>query len=119
MFTLFIDFKEANDTITRNEIYVIMAELDFPTTNTSNQNNADNCCCVKIQKESSDFFETLKGIRQGNVLSTLLFNVVLKVIVLRAKLQTADTSFNKQTQLIAYANDIDIVSRNSKSKAED
>jgi hypothetical protein len=30
---LFIDFKPANDTITRNEIYngIIMAELDFPS----------------------------------------------------------------------------------------
>jgi hypothetical protein len=35
---LFIDYKAAYDTITRNEIYVIMAELDFPNqTNKINQ----------------------------------------------------------------------------------
>jgi Reverse transcriptase (RNA-dependent DNA polymerase) len=28
---LFIDFKVANDTIIRNEVYVSMLELDFPT----------------------------------------------------------------------------------------
>jgi hypothetical protein len=50
-----------------------------------------------------------QGLRQGDVLSTLLFNVVLKVIVRRANLQTTGTIYNKETQLLAYAYDIDIV----------
>jgi hypothetical protein len=38
----------------------------------------------------------------------LLFNVVLEAIARRAKLQTTSTIFNKRTQLLAYANDIEI-----------
>jgi hypothetical protein len=64
-------------------------------------------CCVKIQNECSESFET----RQGDVLSTLLFNVVLEVIVRRANLQTTGTIYNKETQLLAYADDLDIVGR--------
>jgi Tfp pilus assembly protein PilE len=45
---LFIDFKVAYDTITRNEIYVIMAELNFPT---SNQSNDDNCQVLRQNTE--------------------------------------------------------------------
>jgi hypothetical protein len=45
------------------------------------------------------------------LLSTLLSNVVLEVIVRRANLQTTGTIYNKETQLLAYADDIDIVGR--------
>jgi hypothetical protein len=68
-------------------------------------------CCVKIQNDCSESFETLRGLKQGDVLSTLLFNVVLEIIVRRAKLQTTGTIYNKETQLLAYVDDIDIVGR--------
>jgi hypothetical protein len=68
-------------------------------------------CCVKIQNDCSEPFDTRKGSGQGDVLSTLLFNVVLEVIVRRANLQSTGTIYNKETQLLAYADDIDIVSR--------
>jgi hypothetical protein len=68
-------------------------------------------CCVKIENDYSESFETRQGLRQGDVLSTLLFNVVLEVIVRQADLQTTGTIHNKETQLLAYADDIDIVGR--------
>jgi hypothetical protein len=55
--------------------------------------------------------ETRQGLRQGDVLFTLFFNVVLEVIVRRANLQTTGSIYNKESQLLAYADDIDIVGR--------
>jgi hypothetical protein len=43
--------------------------------------------------------------------SKLLFNVVLEVIVRPANLQTTGTIYNKETQLLAYADDINIIGR--------
>jgi hypothetical protein len=55
--------------------------------------------------------ETRQRFRQGYVLSTLLFYVVLEVIVRQANLQTTGSIYNKETQLLAYADDTDIVGR--------
>jgi hypothetical protein len=75
-------------------------------------------CCVKIQNDCSKPFKTQPGLRQGDVLSTLLFNVVLEVIARRTNLQTTDTIFATR-QLVAYADDIDIVVGRSQSAVWD
>jgi hypothetical protein len=110
---LFIDFKAAYDTIICNEVYVGMSELKYPTKwiRFTNATLTIVTCCVKIQNDCSESFETRQGLRQGDVLSTLLFNVLLEVIVRRANLQTTGTIYNKETQLVAYADDIDIVGK--------
>jgi hypothetical protein len=62
------------------------------------------CKLVEIGNEIPDL-----TLLQGDVLSTLLFNVVLKIIVRQANLiQTTGTIYNKETQLLAYADDRDI-----------
>jgi hypothetical protein len=68
-------------------------------------------CCVKIRNDCSKTFETRQELKQGDVFSTLLFNVVLEVIVRRANLQTTGTIYNKETQLFAYSDDINMVGR--------
>jgi hypothetical protein len=110
---LFIDFKAAYDTIIRNEVYVGVSELNFPTKliRLTKTTLTIVTCCVKIQNDCSESSETLQGLGQGDVLSTLLFNVVLEVIVRRANLQTTGTISNKKTQLFACTDDIDIVGR--------
>jgi hypothetical protein len=90
-----------------------MSELNFPTKliRLTKATLTTVTCCVKIQNDCSESFETRPGLRQGDVLSTLLFNVVLEVIVRRANLQTTGTIYNKETQLLACADDIDIIGR--------
>jgi hypothetical protein len=108
-----IIFEVAYDIIIRNEVYVGMSELNFPTKliRLTKPTLTTVTCCVKIQNNCSESFETRQGLRRGDVLSTLLFNVVLEVIVRGANLQTTGTIYNKETQLLTYADDIDIVGR--------
>jgi hypothetical protein len=90
-----------------------MSELNFPTKliRLTKATLTILMCCVKMQNNCSEPFKTRQGLRQGDVLSTLLFNVVLEVIVRRANLQTTGTIYNKETQVLSYADDIDIVDR--------
>jgi hypothetical protein len=71
---LFIDFKAAYDTIIRNEVYVGMSELNFPTKliRLTKATLTTVTCCVKIQNDCTESFETRQGLRQLDVLSTLL-----------------------------------------------
>jgi hypothetical protein len=87
-----------------------MSELNFPTKLI--RLTTIVMCCVKIQNDCSESFETRQGLRQRDELFTLLFNVVLEVIVQRANRQKTVRIYNKETQLFAYADDIDIVGRN-------
>jgi hypothetical protein len=98
-----------------------MSELNFPTKliRPTKATLTIEPCCVKIQNDCSESFETRQGLKQGDVLPTLLFNVVLEVIVRRVNLQTTGTIYNKETQLLAYANDIDIVGIRSQPAVRD
>ena len=111
---LFIDFKAAYDTINRAEMLKIMNELNFPTKLirlvAATLNGVK--CCVKLQGELSPPFETREGLRQGDALSTLLFNITLEGIVRRAGVDNRGTIYNKSTQILAYADDVDIIGRN-------
>jgi hypothetical protein len=90
-----------------------MSELNLPTKliRFTKATLTTVTCCLKIQNDCSESFETQQGLRQGDVLSTLLFNVMLEIIVRRANLQTTGTICNNETQLLAYANDIDMYGR--------
>jgi Reverse transcriptase (RNA-dependent DNA polymerase) len=64
---LFKDFKAAYDTIIRNEVYVSMSELSIPK----------KLIRLTAATLNTEYFETRQGLRQRDVLSTLIFNVVL------------------------------------------
>jgi Reverse transcriptase (RNA-dependent DNA polymerase) len=75
-------------------------------------------CCVKIQNDCSEYFETRQGLRQGDVLSTLIFNVVLEPILRRVKQQTNGIIYKKQTPILGNVDDIEIVGRSQTAVRE-
>jgi len=64
---------------------------------------------VETEQGRSEKFSINTGLRQGDALSTLLFNLVLEGII--RKLDTRGNISTKLTQLCAYADDLVIITR--------
>ena len=111
---IFIDFKAAYDTVDREQLWQIMHENGFPDKLTRLiKATLDRVMChVRISRELAEPFESRRGLRQGDGLSCALFNIGLEGVVRRAGIDTSGSIFNKAVQLLAYADDIDIIARN-------
>jgi sorting nexin-29 len=104
---LYIDYKKAYDTINRAELVEIMKEFGIPMklirlvkmtlTNTNSK--------VKIQGKLSPSFETMIVLRQGDSLSTLLFNLCMEKIIRNIRINPGGTIFNRTRQCLAYADE--------------
>jgi len=66
---------------------------------------------VRIQSDLSDLITTKKGLRQGDSLACLLLNLALEKVVRNAGIQTSGTIFYKSVQILAHADDIDVIAR--------
>jgi hypothetical protein len=75
-------------------------------------------CQVKIQNRLSAPINIKDGIRHGDALACQLFNVALEKVVRDAALNIRGTIFYKSIQIIAYADDIDIIGRTQSAMIE-
>jgi Reverse transcriptase (RNA-dependent DNA polymerase) len=114
---LFIDFKQAYDTIDREQLWGIMAEFGFPhkLVRLLKATLEGVVCSVKIEGHLSGAFESEVGLRQGDGISTMLFNIALEGVVRRSGIEKSGTVFTKSVQMLGFADDIDIIGRNIRS----
>lgn len=110
---LFIDYKQAYDSIDRKVLIETLIQFYVPRklirliqmTLTKNKGK------VTIQGEMTDEFEIGRGVRQGDALSTILFNIVLERVVRNISINPGGTIFNRMVQIMAYADDVVLISR--------
>ncbi|KID80942.1 endonuclease-reverse transcriptase, partial [Metarhizium majus ARSEF 297] len=117
---LFIDFKSAYDTIDREQLWQIMHEYGFPDKliRLIKATMDRVMCVVRVSGTLSSPFESRRGLRQGDGLSCLLFNIALEGVIRRAGINTSGTIFTKSVQLLGFADDIDIIARKFETMAE-
>ena len=68
-------------------------------------------CRIKLREDLTNPFEVKKGLKQGDALSTLLFNVALEGTMRRAGIQSSRTLATNLVQILGFADDLDIVGR--------
>ena len=117
---LFIDFRAAYDTIDREELWTIMHDYGFPDklTRLVKATLDRVMCVVRVSGTLSSPFESRRGLRQGDGLSCLLFNIAMEGVIRRAGIDTSGTIFRKSGQLLGFADDIDAMARNFETMAE-
>lgn len=60
---------------------------------------------VKLRNVLSRQFDIREGVRQGDSLACLLFNISLEKVMRDPAVETRGTIFNKSVQILAYADD--------------
>jgi sorting nexin-29 len=110
---LHIDYKYAYDTINRAELVEIMKEFGIPIklVRLVKMTLANKNSKVKIQGKLSPSFETMIGLRQGDSLSTLQFNLYMEKIIRNVRINPGGTIYNRTRQCLAYADDVVILGR--------
>ncbi|KAL4104892.1 hypothetical protein QTP88_020168 [Uroleucon formosanum] len=80
MWQMFVDFRKAYDSIHRNSLYNIMEEFGFPDKliNLSKLAMEGMKYQVKVDNFMSEAFSVETGLKQGDALSPLLFNIALE-----------------------------------------
>lgn len=113
---LFIDFKQAYDSVDRCKLYEALLELKVPRklVQLVAMTLEETQCRVAVKGELSDAFYVGRGLRQGDPLSTVLFNCVLEMVMRKGKIDRSGIIYYSRYQCIAYADDIALVSRSKK-----
>ena len=66
---------------------------------------------VRVGKHLSDIFPIRYGLKQGDVLSPLLFNIALECVIRRFQVNHNGLKLNDTHQLLVYADDVNILGR--------
>ena len=110
---LFVDFKAAYDNVSRRKLWRVMEEFWIPNKliSLTKLTLSGATSRVRIRNKLSETFDIEEGLRQGAPLATLLFNLILEAAVRTMDMDTSSTIFTKSSQLLGFADDLDIMGR--------
>lgn len=107
-----MDFKQTYDYIDGDAVFEIMNEFDISALSKFNKFNQGNTHWYKLQVHEPDYtidpsnIET--GLRQGDKLSTIPFNLGLQKVVRDMSINWKGTIFYSSKEIAAFAVDTDM-----------
>ena len=94
VYLAFINFRQAYDSVGREEIYVALQYFPIPSTliRLVKATMHNMVAKVQVQTEMTVLFEVRDGLKQGDGLEPLLFNVIMECVL--RKIQVIETQHN-------------------------
>lgn len=113
VYQLFVDFKQAYDSIDRSKLYTIMLDFDVPSklVRLVRVTMQGSQCQVRVMGELTGNFEVMQGLKQGDGLAPTLFNLALEKVIRGTSVDVNTTILQKSQQITGYADEIDILGR--------
>ena len=111
LYQLFIDFKQAYDSIHRPSVWSILLEFGIPMKliRLIKLCLSDTKAKVKVGGKTSEAFEIKSGLRQGCVLSVLLFNFVMEKVTKVIENGEGAKLNGQNINNLTYADDVDLI----------
>ncbi len=115
LYTCFIDFRKAFDTVWHHGLYQKLEEANIKGKFLKTLINmyTKTKCAVRMGNKTTQYFSCKKGVRQGDPLSPLLFNLYINGIFQQLASNNCDPvtlDGEKQFSALAYADDIVLIS---------